>query len=372
VRVPLIDLAAQHAAIRDEVMAAAEGVIDSQAFILGEPVARFEETLARLAGAKHAIGVASGTDALVLALRATGVGAGDAVVTTPFTFVATAEAIVAVGARPLFADVEARTMTLDPASVEHRIKRARATGTRVRAVLPVHLFGQCADMSGLSEVARAHELVLVEDAAQAIGARCSLGAAGGIGDAGCFSFFPTKNLGAWGDAGAVVTSDARVAERVRRLRVHGIGADGQSAEPGMNSRLDALQAAVLGAKARHLDAWTSARRAVAARYGDGLGGISGLELPHARAGGLHAYNQYVVRTPRRDALAAHLAGRGVATRAYYACPVHRHAAYRGYVETEKLTNAEAASRTSLALPMYAELGEAEQAYVVDAIRAFYS
>jgi dTDP-4-amino-4,6-dideoxygalactose transaminase len=376
-RVPLVDLAAQHAAIRDEVMAAAERVIERQAFVLGEPVAQFERTLAELVGARHAVGVASGTDALVLALRAVGVGVGkeDAVITTALTFVASVEAIVVAGGRPVFADVD-ETLTLDVASVEAAVERARRDGLRVRAILPVHLFGRAANMEALVALAKRDKresLAIVEDAAQAIGARCALGAVGSIGDAGCFSFFPSKNLGAWGDGGAVTTNDPRFAERVRSLRQHGKSAGEESfAEPGMNSRLDALQAAVLDVKALHLEAWNRARRDAAARYRALLGGVTGLELP-AEAGAAHVHHVFAVRTANRDALAEHLAARGVATRAYYARPVHRQPGYaRFHDEREPLARTDAASREILALPMFAEITPEQQGYVAEGVRAFFA
>ncbi len=373
-KVPLVDLGAQHAPIRDEVMTAALEVIERQAFVLGEPVARFEKTLARMVGASHAVGVASGTDALVLALRALGVGEGDAVLTPALTFVASVEAIVAVGARPLFVDVDA-SLTIDPACVDARIERATREGVRMRAILPVHLFGRCAAMEALVAIAKRHALVVVEDAAQAIGARCALGAAGSIGDAGAFSFFPSKNLGAWGDGGAVTTNDARVAERVRSLRQHGRVAneDDTFAECGANSRLDALHAAVLDVKARHLETWTRARREAAARYRALLGGIAGLSLPDEPADpASHVYNVFATRTPRRDALAEHLAARGVASRAYYARPAHRQPAYaRFHDESAPLASTDAASRELLAIPMFAEITEAQQRYVAEGVRAFF-
>jgi dTDP-4-amino-4,6-dideoxygalactose transaminase len=371
VRVPLVDLVAQHQAIEGEVMAAVAEVARAQAFVLGEPVARFERTLAGVAGAKHAVGVASGTDALVLALRALGVGEGDAVVVPSLTFVASAEAVVRAGARPVFADVD-DSLTLDAASVAEAVVRARRGGLRARAVLPVHLFGRLADMEEIGAVAKAESLAIVEDAAQAVGARCTMGAAGALGDAAAFSFFPSKNLGAWGDGGAVTTNDVKVAERVRSLRQHGkVGADETFAEVGMNSRLDALHAAVLDVKARHLEAWNRARRAAAGRYAELLGGIEGLALPEL-AGEAHVHHVYAVRTAKRDALSGHLAARGVASRAYYARPVHQQPAYaRFHDERAALPRTEAASGELLALPMYAEITPEQQAYVADAVRSFF-
>jgi dTDP-4-amino-4,6-dideoxygalactose transaminase len=377
VKVPLVDLGAQHASIRDEVMNAAREVIERQAFVLGEPVARFEQTLARMVGVGHAVGVASGTDALALALRALGVAEGDAVLTPALTFVASVEAIVAVGARPVFVDVDA-SLTMDPAGVEAQIASAARDGLRVRALLPVHLFGRCAAMDTLVAIAKRRALVIVEDAAQAIGARCALGAVGAMGDAGAFSFFPSKNLGAWGDGGAVTTNDARVASRVRSLRQHGRTAQDDGGgdvfeERGMNSRLDALHAAVLDVKARHLETWTRARRDAAARYRAMLEGVAELTLPDEPADAAsHVYNIFAIRTPHRDALSAHLAARGVASRAYYARPAHRQPAYARFHEGRApLVHTDAASRELLAIPMFAEITEAQQAYVAEAVRAFF-
>jgi dTDP-4-amino-4,6-dideoxygalactose transaminase len=244
----------------------------------------------------------------------------------------------------------------------------------VRALLPVHLFGRAANMEALLALAKRESLAIVEDAAQAIGARCALGAVGSIGDAGCFSFFPSKNLGGWGDGGAVTTNDARVAERIRSLRQHGKVSGGEEtfADPGMNSRLDALQAAVLSVKARHLEAWNRARRDAAGRYRALLSGIDGLELP-SEAGAAHVHHVYAVRTARRDALAEHLASRGVATRAYYARPVHRQPAYARYHdERAGLAQTEAASRELLALPMFAEITAEQQAAVADGVKSFFA
>jgi dTDP-4-amino-4,6-dideoxygalactose transaminase len=384
VRVPLVDLVAQHASIRAEVMAAAEAVILSQSFILGEPVERFERTLAATCGVAHAVGVASGSDALALALQVAGVRPGDRVVTTAFTFVATAEAIVRVGARPLFVDVDPRTMNLSPAHVAEAL--AGPLGATVRALLPVHIFGLCADMEAIGGVARDHGLAVVEDAAQAIGARArgSAGAsdaiadraAGAFGAMGCFSFFPSKNLGAWGDGGAVTTDSAEHASRLRRLRSHGAIARGveEFDEPGTNSRLDALQAAVLDVKARHLAAWTRARAQAARRYVDLLAPVAErVTLPEPPRDGVHAYNQFVLRFEERDALKAHLEARGIASRAYYTRPLHRQACFAGRHDTHRtLRETERAAATALAIPIYPEITPEQQAYVADAIIAFVS
>ena len=381
-RVPLVDLSLQHASIGAEVMAAAEAVVRSQSFILGEPVERFERTLAAMCGVAHAVGVASGSDALSLALQVAGVRPGDRVVTTAFTFVATAEAIVRVGARPLFVDVDPRTMNLSPAHVAEAL--AGPLGASIRAILPVHLFGLCADMEAIGRVARAHGVAVVEDAAQAIGARARGGtsasdlglerAAGAFGDLGCFSFFPSKNLGAWGDGGAVTTDSAEHAARLRRLRSHGAVARGVEDfdEPGTNSRLDALQAAVLDVKARHLASWTRARGEAARRYVDLLAPVADrVTLPAAPPDGVHAYNQFVVRVDERDALKADLEAQGVGTRAYYTRPLHRQACFAGRHDANgALRETERAAATALAIPIYPEITPEQQAYVADAIIAF--
>ena len=367
-RVPMVDLRAQHAAIGADLQAAAMAVVERQAFILGEPVARFERTLEALSGTTHAIGVASGSDALALALRAVGVGPGDGVVTSAFGFVATAEAIVRVGARPIFADVD--EYNLAPASVEEALARAHPRAP-ARAILPAHLFGACAPMGELVGIARRHALAVVEDAAQAIlatsaapsGAR---GRAGSLGDAGALSFFPSKNLGGWGDGGAVVTSRQDVADRVRALRVHGSPAFDVV---GTNSRLDALQAAVLGAKVPYLEGWTAARVRVADRYRDLLAPLGErVLLPRASEG--HVYNQFVLRVERRDALLEHLARHGIEARAYYPRALHELPAFAAFADGMHHPRAEGAARTAVGIPIYPELSEAQQAEVADAIAAF--
>ena len=376
--VPLVDLAAQHARLVGEIMPAVAEVVRRQAFILGEPVAGFERVLASLCGASHAVGVASGSDALFLALVALGIGAGDAVLTTPFTFVATAEAIVRAGATPVFCDIDDATLNLSPKAVRATIARL-STKLRIRALLPVHIFGRAADMKALMAIAREHGLVVVEDAAQAIGAKTAEGTVGALGDAGCFSFFPTKNLGAWGDGGAVVTKDETVAARIRSLRAHGIAtsAKGDHAEHvafGLNSRLDALQATVLTVKARHLSAWTEARIRAAARYRELLAPVEGrvmLPAPSMREGHEdHVFNQFVVRTARRDALAAHLLAHGVASRAYYPRALHREPCFAGF-EHAALPNADAAAATALAIPLFPEITDDQQTYVAATISGFF-
>lgn len=370
-RVPLVDLAAQDAAVREEARAAVAEVAREARFVLGPRVEAFERWLARACGAAHAVGVASGTDAIELSLRALGVGPGDAVVTPAFSFVAAAEAIAATGARPVFCDVETATLDASAATVGEAVARARHAGHRVRAVVPVHLFGLCAPMRELADLARREGIALVEDAAQALGATDDEGRpAGSGGDAGCFSFFPTKNLGAWGDGGAVVTSREDVAARVRRLRAHGAVGPYVHAEAGRNSRLDALQAAVLLAKTRHLPAWQAARARLAARYLAELASLP-LVLPHAPPPpAVHAWHAFVVRTPRRDALAAFLAERDVEARVYYPVPLHRQACFAA-LEEPALPVAEEACRAALAIPFFAAMTDEQQAHVVASIGRFF-
>jgi dTDP-4-amino-4,6-dideoxygalactose transaminase len=361
-RVPLVDLTTQHAQIRDEVMRAVGAVADDQRFILGERVAAFERTFAAICGCKHAIGVASGTDALVLALRALDVRAGDRVVVPSLTFAATAEAVVLVGATPVFADVDPARLTLRAESVARACDRAKKAGARVAAVLPVHLFGRCADVGAIR--AAAPGVPILEDAAQAAGASSNAGVAGSLGEIAGFSFFPSKNLGAWGDGGAVTTSDDALAARVRRLRTHGLEG-GRHEEVGTNSRLDALQAAVLSVKAKHLSHWLRARRDAAARYRELLAPVADrIALPVDEPG--HTYNVFAIRAPNRDALARRLAEAGVESKAYYATPLHRQPAFEA-APSEPLPETEAAARELLAIPMFSEITPEQQAYVAEQI-----
>lgn len=387
-RVPLLDLKAQYATIKDAVRAAVEEVFESQRFILGEQVAALEADIARLCGVPFAVGVASGTDALLLSLRALGVGAGDAVVTVPFTFFATAGAIVNLGARPIFVDIEERGYLMDPeklASLLERECRVRGdgaqlihkeSGTVVKAVLPVHLFGQCADMDAISGIARQYGLPVVEDACQAIGAVYRGRLAGSLGDVGCFSFFPSKNLGGAGDGGMVTIGDPQLAERIRLLRTHGESTRYRHSVVGYNSRLDELQAAVLRVKLPHLDSWSEARGRNAAEYRRYLeeGGLSGfVEPPFVFPGRSHIYHQYVLRCRERDALRSFLKERGVDTQVYYPVSLHEQECFRhlGY-RREDLPCSHAASRDTLALPVYPELSEQQKRYVVESIAAFYA
>lgn len=386
IEVPLVDVAAGQAAVADDVLAALARLAGEGRFVLGARVEEFESWLAAACGASHAAGVASGTDAIELALRALGVGPGDAVVTPAFSFIAAAEAIAATGATPVFCDVDLATMNISGPAADQAIGRAVRAGLRPRALVPVHLFGLCAPMGELSAIAKREGLALVEDAAQALGARDESGReAGSGGDAGCFSFFPTKNLGAWGDGGAVVTSDGAVAARVRRLRAHGAVAPYVHAELGRNSRLDALQAVVLLAKVRHLASWQRARERIAAGYARGFGHLP-LVLPAAPSPpAVHAWHAFVVRLRQgRDALAAWLRERGVETRPYYPVPLHRQECFRkiavapvggtaGFRDTGEpdLPCAVEACATALALPIFPTMTEEQQDWVVEQVRGFF-
>ena len=362
--VPFISLTEQFAAIRPDVLAAVERVFDAQSFVLGDEVAEFEHDAAAYCDARAGVGCASGTDALLLALTACDVGPGDEVVTSPFTFFATAGAVHRVGATPVFVDVEPDGMNIDPEQVEPAI-----TG-RTKALLPVHIFGQTAEMEPIWRLATAHGLPVIEDAAQAIGAEYRGRRAGVLGTVGCFSFFPTKNLGGAGDGGLVTTDDPAVEQRIRRLRVHGDVGGYEHVEVGLNSRLDALQAAVLGVKLKRLDDWTTARQANAARYTAMLedrGLTDAVTPPATLPERRHVYNQYVVRVPggRRDAVLNSMRAAGVGAAVYYPKPLHLQRCFAdlGY-RPGQLPEAERACREVLALPIYAELGEERQATVV--------
>lgn len=352
-KVPLLDLTAQYAAIRDEVRRAMDEVCDSQQFILGPQVERLERAVAGYCQCAHGIGVSSGTDALLVALMALDINAGDEVITTPYTFFATAGAIARLGARPVFVDIEPDTYNINAALIE------RAITPRTKAIVPVHLFGQCAEMDAILKFG----LPVIEDAAQAIGAEYKGRRASSMGLMGCLSFFPTKNLGGFGDAGMVVTNDAGLAERVRVLRVHGMQPKYYHRLIGGNFRLDALQAAVLNVKLKYLDEWTRRRQANAAFYNARLRGPVAVHP--------HIYNQYVIRSKQRDRLRAHLTAAGIGTEIYYPVPLHLQEcfAYLGYRQGD-FPEAEAAARETLALPVYPELTREQLEYVVEAVRGF--
>ncbi len=373
--VPFLDLSAQQRAIGEELRAALDEVLASQQFILGPHVERFEAAMAEYCGVPHAVGVASGTDALVLALGALGIEPGQPVITTPFTFFATASAILRVGGRPVFADIDPRTLNLDPEAVASALARA---GGRVVGLLPVHLFGRLAPMPALRDLAERYGLWMVEDAAQAIGARAGGQAAGAFGRAACLSFYPTKNLGGLGDGGMVLTKDAALAGRIRQERHQGQVAPYVHASLGMCSRLDALQAAALRVKLRHLDDWNARRRTIATWYGAllaarGLAGRPGapLVVPDV-PGEAHVFHQYVVRARERDRLRAHLGAAGIGTQVYYATPLHLQPALAHVSPgAGAFPEAERAAAEVLALPIYPELARGQVETVVDAIAAFY-
>jgi dTDP-4-amino-4,6-dideoxygalactose transaminase len=381
--VPLLDLRRQYQGIREDVLAAIARVCDSQIFILGPEVEALEREIAALTGAAAAVGCSSGTEALWLALVAAGVKPGDSVITTAFSFFASASSVVRAGASPIFVDVDEATLNLDPARVEQRL---RAKGKEnVRAILPVHLYGQCADMDQLGSIAQEFKLAMVEDAAQAIGANWSGRPAGSLGIAAAFSFYPTKNLSAYGEAGIVTTTRPELAEHVRRLRNHGSPRRYYHEEFGWNGRLDAIQAAVLRVKMGHLEGWNESRRQHAATYnrllaeaGLTCGQTSGqsrapvrplAQSPQAR----HVFHQYVIRAQRRDDLRKFLSERKVGTEIYYPLPLHLQPVF-GYLglKAGDLPVAEQAAREVLALPMFPELTEAEIRWVVESVAEFYS
>jgi dTDP-4-amino-4,6-dideoxygalactose transaminase len=372
--VPLLDLTAQYAPMREEILAAIARVADSQRFILGGEVEAFEREIANAMGVPHAIGVSSGTDAILAALMALAISPGDEVVTPTYSFFATAGCVARLGATPRLVDIDPATFNIDPALIEAAIT------PRTRAIMPVHLFGLCADMTPILEIARRRGIAVIEDAAQAIGAwyeplGSSSRQAGTMGAVGGFSFFPSKNLGAFGDAGLVVTTDGSLAERLRLVRNHGAHARYFHEIVGGNFRLDAIQAAVLRVKLPRLDGWTEGRRRNAMRYRQlfaeaRLDGI--VTLPSEPSGRRHIYNQFVIRAPRRDGLRAHLDAAGIGTEIYYPVPFHLQKCFASLSYRHgDFPHAERAAGESLALPIYSELTEAQQRDVVGAIASFY-
>lgn len=377
--VPLLDLKAQFRSIESDIRGAIEEVLDSQRFIMGPPVKECETGIAAYCNCAYAVGVSSGTDALLIALMAEGIGPGDDIITTPYTFFATVGSITRLGARPVFVDIDRFTFDLCADEVESRVT------SRTRAIIPVHLFGQMTDMDPLMEIARRRQLIVIEDAAQAIGAEYNGRRAGSIGDYGCFSFFPSKNLGCFGDGGMVVTNDAARAERMAILRSHGSNPKYYHKIIGGNFRLDTLQAAIVSVKLRHLDGWTKGRQANAERY-NRLFQDAGLIEPDLKTTAVpgrvvlpkiqtarHIFNQYVIRVSRRDDLQSYLKQRGVATEVYYPVPMHLQEcfAYLGY-KSGDFPESERAAKDSLALPIYPELTDAQASYVVQCIADFCS
>src|SRR3984957_5378254 len=385
-QVPLLDLKLQYRELKSEIQAAIEKVCASQHFILGPQVRDLETKVAGYSQCRHGIGVSSGTDALLVALMALEIGAGDEVITSPYTFFATAGTIARTGARPLFCDIDPDSFNLSPAALESLIAERcelrgrqwvnRRTGGRVRALMPVHLYGQLCDMAPLMDTARRLGLQVIEDAAQAIGAEDGAGKrAGSFGHVGCLSFFPTKNLGAFGDAGMCVVNDAALAERLEILRVHGGKPKYYHPFIGGNFRIDELQAAELNIKLQHLDTWNAGRQRNAEFYDAAFARAVPAEVlrtPHALPGARHIYNQYVVRVPERDLLRQHLAAQGVGTEIYYPVPLHLQEcfAYLGG-KAGDFPHAERAAEETLALPIFPELRETQLQYVVDSIAAYY-
>ena len=351
-RIPLLNLTRQVQGLRPELERAARDVLSRGEFILGAQGALFEKEFARFCSARFGVGVASGTDALELALRGLGVGEGDWVAVPAMTFLATADAVLQVGARPLFVDVDSRTLTMDPRDLE---RRAGAVEKKLKAVIPVHLYGHPCDMDALGALARRYRLAVIEDAAQAAGARWKGRPVGGLGTAGCFSFFPTKNLGAFGDAGMVVTASSKLDQRLRSLRVHGRTAGDRQAELGRNSRLDELQAAFLRVKLKHLGAWVERRRKLAAEYTQRLSVLSGLVCPAELPGARHAFHLYVIRSPRREAIRRALEREGITARVYYPVPLHKQPLHRSANRGIRLPETEKACQEVLALPLFPEL-----------------
>jgi dTDP-4-amino-4,6-dideoxygalactose transaminase len=369
--VPALDLKAQYRTIRDEIEPVVREVLESQYFILGPEVAKFEAEAGAYCQAAHAIGCSSGSDALLLPLLALGLKPGDEVVTTPYSFFATAGAIWRTGAKPVFVDIEADTYNIDPALIEAAIT------PRTRAIIPVHLYGHAADMTPINQIARQHKLFVLEDAAQAIGAAYQGKRAGTLGDAAAFSFYPSKNLGGFGDAGMVTTDDPTLAKQLARLRVHGMEPKYHHHEVGYNARIDALQAAILRVKLRHLDDWTHARREVAASYArlfekDGLTDV--VTLPVEKPEHFHVYNQFVIRVPAeaRDPLRNHLASHRIGSEIYYPIPLHRQVCFASLGHKPgDFPISEAAATETIALPIYPELAEESLRHVVESIANFF-
>jgi len=373
-KIPILDLKRQYQSIKSEIDGAIARVIESGQFILGPEVEAFEREIAQYLGAQHAIGVASGTDALWLALKAANVGPGDSVIVPSFTFFATAGAVCNVGATPVFADIDPKTFNINPHFVRDLLEANAQLQERAKAIIPVHLYGQPAEMDEILKIAQHYNLTVIEDAAQAIGARYKDHTVGTLGHLGCFSFFPTKNLGAYGDGGLVVTNDDTLAERVRLLRVHGSKPKYYHHAVGTNSRLDALQAAILRVKLAHLDGWTRARQQIAAQYDQDLSQVEGLTVPHKAPDRTHIYHQYTIRVSggRRDALQRFLKEQGIGTEVYYPLPLHLQSCFQhlGYKPGD-LPQSERATQEVLSLPIFPELERDELDIVVNTIKDFY-
>ena len=360
--IQLVDLKSQYANIKDDINKAISEVLESQYFILGPKVSELEKLIAEYCHTKHGIGVASGSDALLLALMAIEVGSGDEVITTPFTFFATAGSVSRLGAKPVFVDIDPKTYNINPELIEKKIT------SKTKAIIPVHIYGQCADMDPIMEIAKKHDLFVIEDAAQAIGAKYKERKAGSMGHLGCLSFFPTKNLGGCGDGGMIVTNDDALAEKINVLRVHGSKPKYYHSVIGINSRLDAIQAAVLIAKFRYLDKWNEARRRNASRY-DSLFNDVDVITPYSEDFNYHIYNQYVIRSEKRETIKDFLKKSDIATEIYYPVPLHLQACYSDLKYHEgDLPASEEAAKQVLALPIYPELADEQQKQVAEAVK----
>lgn len=361
-KVPVLDLKAQYQTIKDEIQAAINSVLENQHFILGPEVKALEAEVAAYCGTKYAVGVASGTDALILGLKACGIGPGDEVIVPSFTFIATADAVSMLGAKPVFADIQAGTFNIDPESVERQIT------PHTRAIIPVHLYGQAADMDPIMSLARKHDLKVLEDTAQAIGATYKGRRVASIGDIGCISFFPSKNLGGYGDGGMVVTNSEPLYRHLMSLRAHGSIKKYFSEEQGWNSRLDELQAAILRVKLRHLDSWSKQRREVASLYDGLLGNLKNVITPARNGFGDHVFHQYTIRVPRRDQVQKRLGELGVTTMVYYPTPIHMQPIYAGMnLHEGDFPVTEQACKEALSLPIFPELTSEQSLYVSEAL-----
>jgi dTDP-4-amino-4,6-dideoxygalactose transaminase len=375
-KVPFLDLKAQYQSIKREIDQAMQQVLDSCAFAGGPFVQAFEKQFAEFCGCDHCIGVGSGTEAIWLALLAMGVGPGDEVITVPNTFIATAEAISFCGAEPVFVDIDEKTYTMDPQKLEDYLKTRNLkpeTRNRPKAIIPVHIFGQTADMDPIMAIARKYGLYVIEDACQAHGAEYRGQPSGSIGDAGCFSFYPGKNLGAYGEAGAVTTNNAKLAEKITMLRDHGQSKKYYHDKIGWNARMDGMQGAVLNVKLNHLNTWNRARREKAVIYNDLLSGIDGLMLPYAADDAMHVYHVYAIRTRQRDALMKYLTDEGIYCGIHYPVPVHLQEAYSNSgVKNNGVEVSERIASELLSLPMFPELNNDQQIRVKDKIKEFLS
>lgn len=369
--IPLLDLKGQYDSIRAEIDQAIKSVVESQYFILSPEVSALESEIAGYTGVSSAVGVASGTDAIILALRAAGVGHGDSVITTPFTFFATAESISILGAKPVFVDIDPETYNIDPEKVEEVLRGAQgAERATIKAVIPVHLYGQCADMDRIMEIAKKYDLKVIEDCAQAMGAVYKGKKAGSFGDAGAFSFFPSKNLGGFGDGGMVTSSDEDLISMVKKLRVHGSSKQYVHDEIAYNSRLDSLQAAILRVKLKNLDLWIEKRRKIAQKYNEAFSGTD-IVTPKTGEGCTHTYHQYTIAVPDRDGMLSHLQEKGIAARVYYPVPMHLQPCYKDLGQKEgSFPISEKACRSVLSLPVYPELTDEMIEYIIETVKKF--